>query len=130
MIPDPSIQQKVLYARVSSDRQEHEETIKSQLAEIRVHLAEACVEDWLELLDEGYARDDLKRPGLDELRDLIRDGKISTVYVQAPDRLASGYKLVLLVEEFQEKGVTVVFLKGSVEDSPEGKLLLHIQGAT
>lgn len=36
---------------------------------------------------------------------------------------------MLLVEEFQQHGVEVVFLKGSVEDSPEGKLLLHMQGA-
>jgi site-specific DNA recombinase len=47
--------------------------------------------------------------------------------VQSPDRLASGAKLVILIEEFQENGVGVVFLKGAVEDTPEGKLLLHMQ---
>ena len=56
-------------------------------------------------------------------------GEIGRLYVQCPDRLAGGAKLVLLVEEFQQHGVEVVFLKGSVEDSPEGKLLLHMQGA-
>ncbi len=56
-------------------------------------------------------------------------GDVHRIYIQTPDRLASGAKLVLLVEEFQEHGVEVVFLKGSMEDTPEGKFLLHMQGA-
>ena len=118
-----------LYGRVSSNRQEHEETIRSQLAELRHQAKEDDLITWLELLDEGYGRDNLTRPGLDRLRDLVGQGEINRVYVQAHDRLASGAGLVLLVEELREKGVEVVFLKGSVEDTAEGKLLLHMQGA-
>ena len=125
----PSEIRAVLYARVSSDRQEQEETILSQLAELRAHLSEAGVVDWQEFTDEGYARDDLRRPSLDRLRDLVAEGGVDRLYVQAPDRLASGAKLIILVEEFQQKGVAVNFVKGSVEDTPEGKLLLHMQGA-
>jgi DNA invertase Pin-like site-specific DNA recombinase len=44
-------------------------------------------------------------------------------------RLASGARLVILADEFQEQGFDVVFLNGSVESTPEGKLLLHMQGA-
>lgn len=54
---------------------------------------------------------------------------LDRLYVQCPDRLASGAKLIILVEEFQQHGVEVVFLRGSVEDTAEGKLLLHMQGA-
>jgi site-specific DNA recombinase len=36
---------------------------------------------------------------------------------------------MLLWEEFQGQGVEVVFLKGAVDETPEGKLLLHMQGA-
>ena len=118
-----------LYARVSSDRQEHEETIQSQLAELRARVTEAGVVNCQEFTDEGYGRDDLVRPSLDRLRDLVAEGEFTKLYVQAPDRLASGAKLIILVEEFQQKGVAVEFLKGSVEDTPEGKLLLHMQGA-
>ncbi|MBI4234518.1 MAG: recombinase family protein [Chloroflexi bacterium] len=118
-----------LYARVSSDRQEHEETIQSQLGELRAHVQEDGVVDCQEFIDESYARDNLVRPGLDRLRDLVAQGEVEHLYVQHPDRLAGGAKLVLLVEEFQQHGVEVVFLKGSVEDTPEGKLLLHMQGA-
>ena len=34
---------------------------------------------------------------------------------------------MILVEELQQRGVEVVFLKGSVEDTPEGKMFLHMQ---
>ena len=125
----PSEIRAVLYARVSSDRQEQEETIQSQLAELRAHLSEAGLVDWQEFTDEGYGRDDLRRPSLDRLRDLVAEGGVDTLYVQAPDRLASGAKLIILVEEFQQKGVAVNFVKGSVEATSEGKLLLHMQGA-
>jgi len=118
-----------LYCRVSSDRQEHEETIQSQLAELRVRAREDGVEGCAEFLDEGYGRDNLVRPGLDRLRDLGGQGELERLYVQCPDRLASGAKLIILVEEFKQYGVEVVFLKGAADDTPEGKLLLHMQGA-
>ena len=118
-----------IYARVSSDRQEHEETIQSQLTELRARARQDGHDDWQEFADEGYSRDDLVRPGLDRLRDLIAQGEVLRLYVQVHDRLASGAKLIFLVEEFQRHGVELVLLKGSVDDTPEGKLLLHVQGA-
>ena len=118
-----------LYARVSSDRQEQEDTIQSQLEELRAQAREDVVLDCLEITDEGYGRDNLVRPGLDRVRDLGLRGEIDHLYIQCPDRLASGARLVLLVEELQGLGIEVMFLRGSVEDTPEGKLLLHFQGA-
>lgn len=118
-----------LYARVSSQRQENEHTIESQIAELRQELELAGERDWLEFLDQGYSRDDLARPCLDRLRDLVQSGDVSSVYIQAPDRLASGAKLVILFEEFTSSGTAVKFLKGDVEDTAEGRLLLHMQGA-
>ena len=118
-----------IYARVSSDRQEQEDTVQSQLAELRTRVKEDSPTHCEEFIDEPYARDNLMRPDLDRLRDLVAQGDIDRIYIQAPDRLASGAKLVILVEEFEDNGVEVIFLKGSVEDTPEGKLLLHMQGA-
>ena len=91
-----------LYARVSSGRQEHEETIQSQLSELRRRIQEDQVTDCQEFTDESYSRDDLARPALDRLRDLVTEGCFDRVYIQCPDRLAAGAKLVLLVEEFQK----------------------------
>lgn len=120
---------KAMYARVSSQRQEDEQTVQSQLAELRDAITRSGEVDWHEFVDEGYSRDDLARPDLDRLRDLVSTGDINHVYVQSPDRLASGAKLVILVEELTEAGVEVTFLVGDVADTAEGKLLLHMQGA-
>ena len=54
------------------------------------------------LVDEGYGRDNLVRPGLDTLGDLVGQGDFDSIYVQASDRLVSPAELVILVEEFQQ----------------------------
>jgi len=120
---------KAIYARVSSQRQEDEQTVQSQLAELRDAVTKSGEVDWQEFVDEGYSRNDLARPQLDRLRDLVETGDIYQVYVQSPDRLASGAKLVILVEELTEAGIEVTFLTGAVSDSAEGKFQLHIHGA-
>ena len=118
-----------IYSRVSSDRQERERTILSQMAELRASLEEEGIRDFLEFSDEGYSRDNLDRPSLDRMRDLIQSGAINRAVIQAPDRLASGARLVILVEEFQKAGARVDFLRGGTDDTAEGKLMLQVQGA-
>ena len=68
-----------LYARVSTDQQEHEGTIQSQLAELRARLADDEVLDCYEFMDEGYSRDDVNRPSLDRLRDQVATRSASCV---------------------------------------------------
>ena len=41
----------------------------------------------------GTGRDSLERPALDRLRDLVRERCVGRIYVQAPDRIASGGRL-------------------------------------
>ena len=118
-----------IYGRVSSERQEHEQTINSQLEELRLAVRESVSDQLIEITDEGYSRDDLARPGLDRLRDLVQSGEVKQVYVLSPDRLASGVKLMVLYDEFSEAGARITFLKGDVENTPEGRLMLHMQGA-
>ena len=121
-----------LYARVSTDRQGRNQTIDSQLtalrawARVNVHdVAEAHV-----YCDEGVSGSRLDRPGLDRLRDAVRDGVVATVVVLSPDRLARKYAYqVLLLEEFRRAGCTVVFLHHPISDDPNDQLLLQIQGA-
>ena len=67
------------------------------------------------------------RPGLDRLRDLVAQGDVNRIYIQSTDRLASGAKLTILVEEFLDNGVEIIFLRWSADETPEGKLLLHMQ---
>jgi site-specific DNA recombinase len=77
-----------IYARVSTERQERQQTIASQLCALRdwasAHghvLADAHV-----FRDEGYSGSRLDRPGLDGLRDAVRDAAVDVVAVFSPDR--------------------------------------------
>src|SRR5918994_2949273 len=120
-----------VYARVSTERQERYATIDSQLAALRAWAAGGHVlADEHVFRDEGYSGSRLDRPGLDALRDAVRDGAIGMVAVLTPDRLARKYAYqVLLLEEFRRAGCEVVFLQYPISDDPNDQLLLQIQGA-
>ncbi|MGI0156506.1 MAG: recombinase family protein, partial [Thermoplasmata archaeon] len=120
-----------LYARVSSEQQEHERTIDSQLAALG-DLARSRgweVPPALVYRDEGYSGSRLDRPGLDALRDAASEGKVSRLVVYCPDRLARNYvHQQILLEELEHRGVEVHFVERPVTDRPEDKLLVQMQG--
>lgn len=121
-----------LYARVSTERQERHQTIDSQLAALHAWV-EATGHDLAEehaFRDDGYSGARLDRPGLDGLRDAVRDGSVDVIAVLNPDRLARKYAYqVLLLEEFRRVGCEVAFLHHPISDDPNDQLLLQIQGA-
>src|SRR5438876_11709205 len=59
-----------IYARVSSQRQEKEHTIGSQLDALRAYAAKNGMDIVEEFTDEGYSGARLDRPALDRMRDL------------------------------------------------------------
>lgn len=121
-----------LYARVSTELQEKEQTIQSQLAAI-TRYAEThsfITSPALTYADEGFSGSQLERPALDELRDHAREGRFEVVVVLCPDRLARRYAYqVLLLEELRREGIEVHFCERPISDSPDDQLLLQIQGA-
>ena len=101
-----------LYARVSTSRQQHAQTIDQQLDRLRAHVAQQ--KDW-HLADEHIYRDDgysgakLNRPGLDRLRDRAAFAAFERVLITAPDRLARNYvHQMLLIDELAVKGRPMV----------------------
>jgi site-specific DNA recombinase len=119
------------YARVSSEAQARERTIESQLEDLHARaLADGMVPPpELIFSDDGYSGSNLIRPALERLRDNAAAGAIDRLYVHCPDRLARDFlHQMLLVEELERASVEVVFLNHKVDDSPEGKLLLQVQG--
>jgi site-specific DNA recombinase len=121
-----------LYARVSTERQERQQTIASQLTALQAWAAagEHAIGPEHVFRDEGYSGSRLDRPGLDALRDAVRDGAVQRVAVLTPDRLARKYAYqVLLLEEFRRAGCEVMFLQHPISDDPNDQLLLQIQGA-
>ncbi len=118
-----------IYARVSTDLQEREHTVLSQLEALRTYLKKRGYVLIAEYVDEGYSGATLDRPGLDRLRDALRVGDMDVVVFHSPDRLAR--KAVyqgLVLEEMEKAGVRAEFLNYPVDDSPESKMLLGMQG--
>src|SRR5215217_4407146 len=121
-----------IYARVSTERQERQQTIDSQLAALRSWAASGAheLDEAHVFRDEGCSGARLDRPGLDALRDAVRDSAVEHVAVLSPDRLARRYAYqVLLLEEFRRASCEVSFLQHPISDDPNDQLLLQIQGA-
>ena len=120
-----------IYARVSSARQKHDETIASQTAALRGHAEQQgmCVPaDWV-FEDDGHSGATLVRPALEALRDLVAGVGVEVVLCYSPDRLARKFAYqALLIEEFSRAGTRVEFVKGPRGDSPEDRLLVQFQG--
>ncbi|MDP2955493.1 MAG: recombinase family protein [Longimicrobiales bacterium] len=123
--------QAALYARVSTEMQEKERTIQSQLAAIAQYAEQHGFRTTpaLTYTDEGFSGSQLDRPALDALRDHAREGRFDVVVILCPDRLARKYAYqALLLEELSSAGVEVHFCERPISDSPDDQLLLQIQG--
>jgi DNA invertase Pin-like site-specific DNA recombinase len=82
-----------LYARVSTDGQQKEGTIQSQLAELRKQVASAGHELVKEYIDDGYSGLLLDRPGLDQLRTDAKSGVYEAVHFLDADRITRDVSL-------------------------------------
>jgi len=119
-----------LYARVSSQRQEKEKTIGSQLDALRRYASDNALELVEEFTDEGYSGARLDRPGLDRMRDQAEHGSFELLLTYCSDRLARKFVLqALILEEMEQFGVKVIFLEGGAADDPQSKLMHQITGA-
>ncbi len=120
-----------IYARVSSDQQAKKNTIDSQIESIKQKVeADGCkLADDMLFADAGISGATLIRPELERLRDNISLGLIERLYILSPDRLSRKYAYqVLLMEEFSNYGVDVIFLNHAIGKTPEEDLLLQMQG--
>jgi site-specific DNA recombinase len=121
------------YARVSTSRQQQQQTIEHQLS--RLHDRAATQPDWHVAdehiyLDDGYSGAKLSRPGLDRLRDRAALAAFERVLITAPDRLARNYvHQMLLVDEFTERGCPLEFVDRPMSDDPHDQLLLQVRSA-
>ena len=127
-----TIKQVGAYVRVSTNRQAQSQTIEQQIERLKdynrahaVGLGETHI-----YRDDGYSGATLNRPGLDRLREAVRDGLITHIMITAPDRLARSYvHQMLLLDEFKQAGVTVLFVDRPMSEDPHDQLLLQIRGA-
>jgi len=120
-----------VYARVSTQNQEKENTVQSQLHSVREYaLAEGGrIFEHNFFIDEGYSGSNLVRPGLDRLRDKVTAEEYDFVLVHDPDRLARNYVYqMLLLEEFEKSGSEIIFIRRPIGKTPDEQLLLQMQG--
>jgi len=120
-----------IYARVSSTRQQQQETIASQIAALEHYAAEHDYQVAPQHLyqDDGVSGKTLDRPALDRLRDAAAQGEVETVLVLAPDRLARHFPYqYLLHEEFERAGVALIFTQYGFGSTPEERMLREVTG--
>lgn len=119
------------YLRVSTNRQEKEETIDSQRAEVESRIKEDAniLKEDLRFEDEGWSGDLLARPALDAMRDAAAKKEFEVLYIWDRDRIGRKFYLQeLVLEELEELKIEVADLHGSRAETPEDKILLGFKG--
>ncbi len=120
-----------LYARVSTARQEEQETIDSQLSELRSRIkADGCeLPEENEFLDDGWTGTTLERPGLDAMRDGAVAGQFEVLYVYDRGRLSRTYAYQeIIIEELANKQIEFITLHDVSAKTPEEHVLQAMQG--
>ena len=116
-------------ARVSTNRQEKEATIESQIAELEFWASENDCVIVERYIDDGWSGEILARPELDRLRDDASKGIWESVVFVDRDRLARKLSLQeLVIDELVEKDVEIIFLNEPLADNPEGRIMQQIKG--
>jgi site-specific DNA recombinase len=120
----------VLYARVSTDAQQKEGTIDSQVLELKRQIAAAgnvLVKDYV---DDGYSGTLLDRPGLEALRRDVRTPLFDAVYFLDTDRIARdvAYQTIIL-GELLKYGKQIIIKGKDYVNNPENKFTVTVLGA-
>lgn len=120
----------VLYARVSSDLQQKEGTIDSQIAELKRQISKAGHDLIKEYVDNGYSGALLDRPAMNELRDDIKTDVFETIYFLTADRIARDvtYQNIIVGEILRCKKQIVIGGQDYLHN-PENKFTLTVLGA-
>ena len=119
----------VIYARVSTEKQEEQNTIDSQIKELEIIIqqnGDSLIESFI---DNGYSGTILARPALDKLRDGAKNQSFEKIYIHSPDRLSRKYAYqVLILDELKKYSIGVVFKNMKTAETPEDHMLLGMQG--
>ena len=118
-----------IYARVSTNRQENEQTIENQILALQVFAKVNGHTIVNRYLDDGWSGTILARPGLDELRLDARKKLWEAVLIYDPDRLARRYSYQeLVIDELQDLGFQVLFVTTPTPKDDSDKLLMGVKG--
>jgi len=120
-----------LYARVSTGNQEVQETIGSQLDEVKGRIetdGNILPQDNI-FSDDGWTGEMLQRPGLDAMRDAVHSGRFEVLYVYDRGRLSRMFfHQEIILEELEDRGIKFVSLHDINALTPEEHVLQSMQG--
>ena len=120
----------VLYARVSSDAQQKEATIDSQLFELKKQIGAAGDVLVKEYIDDGYTGTLLDRPALEQMRADLKTDLFEAIYFHSADRIACDVAhQIIIVGELLKYGKQIVIDGKDYKQNPENKLTLTMLGA-
>lgn len=117
------VQRAVVYSRVSTDAQERDGTSLGTQKR-------ACLEYAKDLLVVDDIRDtasgsSLDRPGIERLRQLLRQGAVDVVVAYAVDRLSRNQNHIgILFDEAEQAGAKLEFVTENFEDNAIGRFIL------
>ncbi len=118
-----------LYARVSTGRQEKEQTIKNQIEVCAEFARKHNYTIVKEYTDEGWSGDMLARPALDALRNDVKSNMWEAVLIYDPDRLARRYSYQeLITDELREAGIEVFFSTIDTPKNSEERIVYGVRG--
>lgn len=118
-----------IYARVSTSRQEDEQTIQNQINALEEFAKKNGYTIVRRYVDEGWSGDTLARPELDNLRQDAKSKQFDAVLIYDPDRLARRYSYQELVsDELREAGIEVMYITVSAPKNSEDKILHGVRG--
>lgn len=119
-----------LYARVSSDLQQKERSIESQIAELKRQISKNGDKLVKEYVDDGYSGALLDRPAMNQLREAIRTSQFEVIYILNADRIARDvtYQNIIVGEILRYKKQLIINGKDYIHN-PENKFTLTVLGA-
>jgi site-specific DNA recombinase len=120
-----------IYARVSTDMQvKYGHSLGAQVEDCTAKAKELGATIIKEYIDDGYSGAYLDRPALIAMREAIRSKLFQAVVCYDVDRLSRDLSHQLLItEEIEKSGASLVFVKSNYENTAEGKLFFAIKGA-
>ncbi|WP_289135642.1 recombinase family protein [uncultured Brevibacillus sp.] len=116
-----------IYARVSTEEQAKSGfSLNDQIRECRKKAGTSEVAEYIDDVSGEF----LDRPSLSRLRQDVKDGVITKIVCLDPDRLSRKLMNQLLItDEFDKRGIELVFVNGEYAKTPEGQLFYSMRGA-
>jgi site-specific DNA recombinase len=117
-----------IYARVSTEEQaKHGFSLNDQVRQCQLKAGTNKVKEYI---DDGVSGEFLDRPALTKLREDVREGVISKIICLDPDRLSRKLMNQLIItDEFDRRGIELIFVNGEYSKTPEGNLFYSMRGA-